>query len=240
MQDRINQITRQRHDAERRAEELSGANSALSEKIQALTSQLTQLTRTAPEAAASSAEKFDSLFDGTPATPARTASSGDLSSLVKEAVAQALAPLVKDNAERLARQDMVSRQLESFDQAAVAMPELNERTSQERVLFEQIWSKRSDLHAIEDAPILVAEMVRGLLADARRDAALGESRKIAANINVPTPGRVATLLSSNSEGQKASQAVKALAEQGRTDGWTRDDMAAYIAARMTEAYHTGK
>lgn len=115
---------------------------------------------------------------GPSADPAMS-SPQDFQTAVNAAVQEALRPLVQENttkSERLQKQQAV------YAKVLERSPEFADPSSDESKLFQQIYNARPDLQVLEDAPALVAEIVRGISADKRQEAAAIELAKARASV----------------------------------------------------------
>lgn len=182
LQDRINQLTRQRHDAENLAAQRD-------QQIQALTQQMMQIQQqqmARPSAVVNpAAQPQSNPFDQ---------SQVDSSPLTPESVRRVVHEAIRDfssvqERQRQEREQLLSHQQESFRTAAEDFPELDDPQSPVHQMFTKVYA-RSPLKHLPDAPYQIALQVRGLLADEAQSAARQAPRKVAATVHEPSPGVV--------------------------------------------------
>lgn len=165
VQDRINQLTRQRREAERSAEAAEARASTLESKLEALQAQVESLARPQPAQPAGK-DPFADLLGTSGKAASVDSSSPPLDNLVKKAVQEALAPLVEQQQAYAQVESLRREQQSSFNEAAHDLPSIKVAGSAEQQLFDQIWSARPELQAIPEGPAMVIQMVKGVLADA--------------------------------------------------------------------------
>lgn len=117
----------------------------------------------APVAPASSG-----LPSSTPSAPAQT---GDIAALVagivKDAVGQAVKPLVDARAADSATAALQTKQNLSMSAAVKQYPQLQDPDSILAKTADRIWSSRADLQGLDDAPLVIASLAASALAGSK-------------------------------------------------------------------------
>lgn len=173
---RLAQIIQQNNDATAAAGQYTAQAAELGTRLAAIENALTNLQQPAPTpvAAVPDSDPLAAYF-GKPAAPAAPTGVADpnggraIQALVAQAVQQAVAPLV----ERTRKEDEIDalrvKQRANLQAAAKTLPKLLDPASREAQLFDQILDANPALQEMENAPVLVAEMVRGLSVGAKQE-----------------------------------------------------------------------
>lgn len=213
LQERIDQITAKRREAERTAENALADKAALETKVAELSAKIDSLSRPAsPDPAPQSA--FDRALAG-PKSPAPQGQP-DINEIVKGAVQEALAPIVEG--QRAAEQEasLLREQHAAFQEAATDLPGVKVTGSQEQALFDQIWQSKPALQADPQGPALVIQAVKGILADVDTSPSPQDGKKIAASPPTPSSPR---------------QRIDSLPNQQSTTQAAMDDISTRLKAR---------
>lgn len=86
---------------------------------------------------------------------------------INSAVEKALKPMLDQDAEKSAR---LTKHQASYAKVVERDPAFLDPSSEEKKYFDQVYNSRPDIQVLEDAPAVVAEMVRGIMADDRIEA----------------------------------------------------------------------
>ena len=89
---------------------------------------------------------------------------------IQKAVTSAMAPNVAAN-------ERIEKHRTSFQNVASKYPELNDASSRDAQIFNQIYRGREDLQRLDDAPSIIAEMTRGIRSRERAQERQIEQRK---------------------------------------------------------------
>lgn len=184
IQARIDRLIRRKGQAETERDALRSQLDGVSRELASLRASLASVNKPTSAPAPS-----PGLFgDGTerPAAPAAGAPQ-DISGLVEAAVQKAMAPFAAQASEARKLSELRAAHEAVFAEVAQDFPELKDQTSELRQTFNIIFDSRADLQALPDAPAIVANMARGLLADQRRAEQKQSAAKRAAGIHTPTP-----------------------------------------------------
>ena len=180
VQQRIDSLIKKSSEADARATSLQAENTQLLDQISRLSHQLEEMKVTPPEPAAPKANS-SLTGSGAPAVP----DTSRLDELVQSAVSKALEPILEEGRQRNESRQFATQQQLSFEKAAKDMPGLRNAESQEFQLFEQLFNNRKEFLESSDGPQLAAEVVRGILSDARREQKDTEQRKTNAAVVQP-------------------------------------------------------
>jgi hypothetical protein len=178
---------------------------------------------------------------GTAEKPARGAPQPvqpNLEALIQGAVNKALAPIVEGNAAKAQADALFAVQKQSYDEAAVYLPDVNTVGSTAQTLFEEIWASNPEVQVSPNGPGLVINAVAGIMGAEARESKVLDSKKQAATS--PAPASPLQRLSSLSSPAATKEGVIAdLATKGAERGLDTNEMAAMIGlqlgtARITE------
>lgn len=191
LQSRIDRLVRQKHQTASERDALKDEVSGLRQQLAGLQSALASATVRAP-AASSRLGGDDGEPSGVPAflaAPKRDGGAGasDISGLIREEIQKAISPLVQRNAmeEKIAK--LREAHEASFVEAAEIFPDLRDQKSELRQVFNSLYDSRTDIAQLPDAPMLLAHMARGAVADQRRAEQRVAERKRGAALHVPQP-----------------------------------------------------
>lgn len=168
---------------------------------------------------ASSGNPPTNPFSGPKVDPA-TSNPSDLQDAVKRAVAEALTPVIQAQS---AQQKKLEKHRESFSRVVERDPAFADPSAPEKQLFDRIYGTRQDLQALEDAPAVIAEVVRGLVADQRAEARALDVAKTRGNLP-STVGRGHV----PSDSQKVGEMFAALQKKGETQGLSEREWGDYL------------
>lgn len=216
LESRINQLVSATSKAEEIAAQTQGENLELKNMILSLTSTVEGLKQGVPAANPPS----------DPFTPPNSLTDpGSFDTQMKAAIESALSPITKRIADDDARVELQQKQAAVLQEVASTMPELRDPTSAEHQLFTKLYNGRPDIQKLPDAPRIVAEMTRGLMADKRVENHTFDVAKSRASA-VPSmgPSRAPTA----DEANQINEKFDALVAKGTTDGFTDDDMGNYL------------
>jgi len=85
---------------------------------------------------------------------------------INSAVEKALKPILEQTTENNTR---LSKHQASYAKVVERDPAFLDPSTEEKKLFDQVYNSRLDIQGLDDAPAVVAEVVRGMLADERLD-----------------------------------------------------------------------
>ncbi len=257
VQKRINQLTARNTESQNlaatekaRADHLAGQNSELLRQIQNH-----QPTTPRPAQAPALGAPNDPLRDflGVPQQvpqekPDQPAPPQDIEAIIAATVQQAIAPFVQLEQNRAQETQLHTQQTASFDEALQFLPNLANAGSLEQQLFDTVLTSHPELRQLPAAPLLVANMVSGLLSAGGTPQVPQETRKVAASPPTPTAGtfdlssRLADVAGPGDQAQKNKDLRGALVQKGTAvrhggdgTGLTNDEMEAYIGVAMERA-----
>jgi hypothetical protein len=214
-----------------KAEEIAAAtqqeNTELKNMILNLTSTVEGLKQSAP-----TANPPSDPFSSSAAPPA-----GGFDAQMTAAIERALSPITKrleaDDAQEALRQ----KQAAVFQEVAAKMPALRDQTSEDYQLFEKLYNARADLQLIADAPRIVAEMTRGILSDQRAENRVFDEAKARAS---SVPGLGPSRAPAPTDAAQVNEAFDGLMKKGITEGFTDDDLGAYLNLKASKVSLEGK
>lgn len=209
VESRIGAILAQRDRAQESNTALQNQNRVLAERLARLEDTLaTNLNRQAPDSRESQTPPV-----GTQESPAN---SQDIVSLVKAAVSEAVKPIN----ERFERSEVETRRLEkqkqAFGIAARQFPDLADPESELSRTVERLWQGRPDLAQLDDAPLIFANLARGVVTDQRRQNASTAERKREAQI--PRPSDVVQRALNKGETNDRVEAARQVKERAGEQG----------------------
>ena len=239
---RINQLTKQRHEATRRADTAQEQNTALTDQLIALQGTVQDLTtQLAKPGQPAVADPLATLL-GTGPKPAKTeqapvvAPPVDIAKQIQDAVKSALAPMFDKQTQDSAANELQIVQRQSFEEAAEMVPDIRVSGSPAQDLFDKMWSGNPELQLSPNGPGIVIAAVAGLLGSGsvRDTTKLQDARKQAASS--PNPMNALARLSDLPDGKVTKeQAIASLADEGARKGLDKDGMAAYIGLQIGRA-----
>ena len=229
IQNRINQLVKQRHEAERASSSLQAENERLSEQVMAMAEKVDALSRRATD----TPRNDPAALSGFASAPATQGFETDFEGSVERAVQKVLGPVADQMNQSQASQVLLSEQTRSFEEAAVDLPNVAVKGSKEMEMFNQIWEGAPEIQAMPQGPAFVIHAVRGLLGDPT-NATLAdrevEERKIAATSPAPTGlDRLPSL--GASKDAKRQEMIDILAVKAETQGWTEDEFTTYLGLK---------
>lgn len=218
-QQRINQITRQRHEAERAKGELQVQNEQLTARIMSLENKVAS----APAAPA----PVNDFGYSAPAPVGQVPQQANVDDLITKAVTTAMDSVRQEQSQ----QEFKMLQKDSFDEAAEALPNIRIPGSQEQALFDQIYASNPAFHTMENGPAIAIQLVSHALgASTTGDQA---ARKQVATS--PQPGAPAQRLQGLPDQVSAnSAAIDEMAGRVK-DGWSSDEFTDYIGLKLGRA-----
>jgi cell division protein FtsB len=223
-QDRINRLTRQKHDANREVEALRAENAQLAEKITSFDAQFAALRN--PPPASPPASPF-----GLPQEPQQVAAAGviddaKLARMVEQAVAGAIAPvtdMINANARGTAQQ-------RAFSELAREEPALADPNSDLHKAFSQIWDNRPDIQRLDDGIELAVRAAQGAVGST--PSIPKDAQKTAASVTPPRTSPQNLLPTEGSDAAKAKELAVKLEEKGSKEGLSDGEMEAYLGASL--------
>lgn len=240
VQKRIDQITGQKHEATRRAEAAEQSNQALTNQLMSLQSTVEGLTNKLNVAPASAPVANDPISQllGNAASPSASAPAQqplDIASLIKSAVGEALSPVMQEQQAQADQQALFAAQQQSYQVAAQDyLPKALEQGSTEQQTFDAIFNGSQALQLDPNGPGIALAAVAGILGVNPGQQKQTEARKQAASS--PAPSNALARLADLPSGQmQNADAIKALGEQGASQGLTTDNLAALIGLKTGKA-----
>lgn len=238
IEERIAALVGQRDDASAKSAQLAQNNQALQQQIDALTKQVQTFAQ--QSALPSDGDLVTQLLREAEAPPRSeaspkktTLSADDIARVVKASVEASLQPIQERIAEDQQTQQLRSAQARSFNVAAGQMPDLLERESELSQLTERLFTERADLANLPDAPLLLATVAKGILADAKKVDKVVDARKRQAAVNRP-PSQIDLFSQDTDRAQEASELKKQLMEEGATKGLSHAGIADLFRTKLTE------
>lgn len=143
--------------------------------------------------------------------PSQTAPAANLQQEVQRLVQEALQPL---RAESTAAAQKLDKHKQVFAKVVERYPALADLSTRDAQMFHQIYNSRQDLRMLDDAPILIAEMVRGLRSEERAAERDLDERKRQATIPASAGRKVP--VRGDADVQKLKQSYDQLVAKGRT------------------------
>lgn len=175
----------QKDPLEARIEELLGAQQALTQKVQtqeSLGDELRALfTGLTQKIDALSGGRLEPTRQPQPPTVPGAPQAADLQRLVQDAVAQALTPLTEGAAR-------TERHKQGYARVSQQYPAFADPASKAAQIFNKIYTTRADLRGLDDAPVVIAGLVRDILASERAAQQADTERRTLASIP-PSSGR---------------------------------------------------
>lgn len=206
IQARIDRLTRKTHQATSERDNLRDEVSKLREQIAALSQ---APPARAPATAPRPTGPFGQVED--PAAAPSELPSTDIAGVVKAEIQKALAPWTRQAAEQARMSELRQAHEAAFAREVEEFPDLKNPDSDLRKVFNEIYDGRPDLQVIPDAPAIIANMARGVLADQRRAEQKQTAAKRTATVHAPIP-QAAPL---------PEQALQRVAEKATNDAWDR-------------------
>lgn len=184
LQARIDRLVRKKGQAETERDAFRSQLEGVTKELASLRASLASVNKPTSAPAPS-----PGLFGDAAEHPAAPAASAvpDISGLVEAAVQKALAPLTAKAAEAARISELRAAHEAVFAEIVEDFPELKDQQSELRKTFNVIFDSRQDLQQLPDAPAIVANIARGVLADQRRAEQKQSAAKRAASIHTPTP-----------------------------------------------------
>ena len=223
-QDRINRLTRQKHDATREVEALTG-------QVESLTAQVARLTQAPAPVPPAPAPAPISPF-GTPqqaqppVAPAGALTDEQLTAKVTQAVQAAIAPVTQAIS---ANQRSVSHQ-QTFSELAREEPSLADPNSDMGKAFAQIWDSSPELQALDNGLELAVFAARGAVGST--PAVPSDAAKTAAAVTPPRTSPQNLLPADVDDVSKAKELAGALIEKGSQGGLSEGEWEAMLAAKL--------
>lgn len=160
--------------------------------------------------------------------------------MIEQAVGRALQPLVEREQARAQEESLRMQQVQSFNEATEFLPNLAEPGSVEQRLFDEILAAQPELQKLPSAPVLVGNMIAGILGSGATPHVPTEDRKRAAS--PPTPGfdlsrRLNDVDSSDGKKQASRNqaAIDELTQKGNRGGLQPDELQTLIGLKMGRA-----
>jgi hypothetical protein len=132
-------------------------------------------------------------------------------------VNEALAPIQQQAEENKRSQALRAKQAASYEKAVTLFPDLEDPSSPIAKTVNQIAAGRPDLASLEDAPVVLANLARGLIVDSKSAAVEQNVRKQDARVTRPSPAsnRVVTTPPGGDRAAEARQVVESAIEHGQ-------------------------
>lgn len=234
---RIAQLTRQKHDATRRADSAEAKTADLTNRLVELQSTVNELSaRPAPVAQPAPTIDPMAALLGSPAKDQTVQPAGqpvDLAGLIKAAVGEALAPMVAGQAEAAEADALRIAQARSYQETAKELcPQALVAGSVEQSTFDAIFQSSPGLMADADGPAIALAAVAGIVGNGVRSTSVQEAKKQAASLPDAASNILARLGSLPSDTTKAAGAIDALGKKGSSEGLESNELAALIHLQM--------
>jgi hypothetical protein len=177
---RIGKLTRQKYEQQNENETLRSQIASLTSHVNKLQEQLVGSSPRAEKSALSFLpEKQDDQTS--------RGDENDLASIVRREVQEALRPITAERQEMSAQQALYAKHQAQMPALFEDYPELQKTDSDLQVAFSQIYDSSPELRRLENAPVIIAAMARGVVADAKRDEQNRAARKRAAGVHTVVP-----------------------------------------------------
>ncbi len=232
VQDRINQLTSRATRAQQEADQTSAINADMVTQITNLQAEVAAL-RTGSQPDTTQQDLADFFSGGSTVKGKREAPSPEaLQSFITSAVGNALKPHIEQSQAAQAEQALVAAQTQSFASAMEFLPDLENPNSDAQKLYTAIAQAQPELCAIASAPIMIANMVKGILADVGVTPPTAETK---AAISTPAPttdlsARLGNVLETGKDVSK--EVLDAFAEKGKTEGLDGDEMQTMLGIEL--------
>lgn len=232
VQDRINQLTAGRTRAEQEAAQTAAINADMTSQIVNLQAEVAAL-RTGSQPDTTQQDLADFFSGGSTVKGKREAPSPEaLQNFITSAVGNALKPHIEQSQAAQVEAALHQAQSQSYLQALETLPDLENQNSDAQKLYQAIASAQPELCAIASAPIMIAEMVKGILSDAGVTPPTAE-RKAAISTPTPTTDLSARLGNVLETGKDVSKEVlDAFAEKGKSEGLDGDEMQTMLGIEL--------
>lgn len=228
---RIASIVSQRDQAQTNAASLLEQNKTLATRLAILEDQLaTFATRSTP------GSQIPAKPEIPPASiPKSSSDTPDIASMVRGIVQDAIKPITERFDQTEAKQALQLKQKQAFTIAASQCPDLADPESDLSQTVERLWQGRPDLAGLPDAPIVLTNIARGILADARRADVKQVEQKKQANILKPAPTSARVNNEPPNERAELAKTVREEAsQQGTTGAGGADLFANLFRASLTD------
>lgn len=238
VQDRINQLTRQKNDHSRRAEAAEAKVGELTQQVMRLTETVGDMT-TRQSAPTTPAQDPLATLLGTSApqakdAPAQTSGAPDLAAMIQNAVNSAIAPMVQERQQEKETQLLAQAQLQSFEGAAQFVPDVAVEGTVAADLFQELWNSSPELQVAPNGPAFVVNAVAGILGQDARTSKVQDVKKQAATSPAPSSplNRLASLPGQNATKESV---VRDLAAKGESVGLTSNELTGLIGLKLGTA-----
>lgn len=202
-QERIAQLTARYRQTETERDHLADQVAALSKQFQDSQAQIAQLlTRRAPAPAPNGSSPQGGLFSAPEKSDDAPTYAPVDARMIRDIVAEAIKPLVTDV--QVTREQLALRAQHeaALVDAVNEYPELAKTNSEAAAVFRELYQTHP-IRNLPDAPIHLAMLTRGILADARRQEQAAAARKRMAGVQAPSPS--ATDEVGPTDGQQAAK-----------------------------------
>ena len=225
-QDRINLLTRKRHDAERQAEAANSQLAVQADQLAALQAQVQRLTAPPPPVAPPAQSPTSPFGQPQPVAPATGAiDPAAIQAMVASAVRDAIAPVTQS----VTANARAQRHQVSFAETARQLPQLADANSELHQTFQEIWASRPDLQELDDGVTLAAYAAQGVVG--ARPAAPTPADKTAAAVNAPRAAP-RNILPQGGNAAQAQELADKLQAQGQAGGLDTGGWEALISAEL--------
>lgn len=222
-EDRLNSLLAKSEAASAQAESTAAANALLTQRLAQLETRLASIASPRPQESSPKAT-----------TSTQGSNGADIAALVEGIVTKAIAPVVKKLEDSEAKSARDAKQAPAWAQAVRENPELNDANSNLRRVAEKIWAQRPDIQALDDAPLIVANLARSVLTEARTAETKKTDVKRQAGITKPAPVTQRTQFTETEQDQEI-RAVHEDAEAGITAGAGPKTYTNMFRAALTQA-----
>ena len=235
VQDRINQITKAKSEAERQAGEMAEVNRGLQAQLATLASKVDALSQ-APMQSAPQPTQVDplaGLLQSHPSVPVVTAPSNGmpqfdpaaLQKMVADSVNAAIAPVTS----AFSSQAKATRLGQEFNALAAQHPQLQDKASPLFQAFQQVWNGKPELQEMDGGLDLAIAAAQGIVGS--QPSTDNVAGKVAANTTPPT-SPVSDVLGGVTDKQKAKQIADDLYAKGQTEGLTAAEWEGLLQADL--------
>lgn len=198
---RISQLTARYRQTEGERNELAAQVEQLASIVRAQNEQLSQLSQSPRRSnQPDNSTELDGILAGQTGGPQPVGNGLDAGA-IQRIVQSAIAPLVQRVQAADARDSLKAEHEASFARAVQEFPELGKPNSEAVQVFAELY-RTHPLRQLADGPEQLAYMVRGILADSRRQEQTSRSRKIAASGAAPVPSNTDILPPNEGAGDK--------------------------------------
>lgn len=238
VQQRINQLTKGKSQEAARADAAETQVTQLSNQLVNLQATVDKISTQAAPTPQPATDPLSQLLGGNqaaPTSPAPAQNNVDIAGLIKNAVNEAMSPMMEERQQDHLAQQLQAAQTVSYQEtAAMLCPQALEPGSEAQLTFDAIFKANSSLQSDPNGPGLALAAVAGILGTQGTTQKTQDARKQAASTPLPNHSPLARINDLPSSPTN-KDAQKALAQKGATEGLDGDGMAALVGLALGRA-----